>query len=108
MNPSYADITLPSDMMRHSVAPKFVNHLHTPEITEGHALHLYVVRFKEKGVRNKAYHFLKQHDILSQVHYIPLTDTPTTPATTRRDFPEQKPILMAAQAFPSLPNDGRL
>ena len=85
-------------------SPKFANHLHTPEITEGHALHLYVIRFKEKGVRNKAYHFLKQHDILSQVHYIPLYRHPYHSGNyTPSDFPGAEAYFDGCLSIPIHP-----
>ncbi len=52
--------------------PPFREYIELPRLQSGHSLHLYVIRFKIKGLRNQAYKFLKSRGILTQVHYIPL------------------------------------
>ena len=47
-----------------------------PDIGDGHSLHLYVIRFLEPMMRDKAYHFLKSKGIASQIHYIPVYKHP--------------------------------
>jgi len=68
-------------LQRRSIAQKyhqafseepFISHFHVPEPDEGHAWHLYVIRFINQGVRDLAYKFLRERGIGSQVHYIPL------------------------------------
>ena len=54
-----------------SLAP-FSDHIERPTLSDGHAWHLYIIRFKEKGLRDKAHKFLKKSGILTQIHYIPL------------------------------------
>ncbi len=39
---------------------------------EGHVYHLFVVHFTDEETRNSAYRFLRERNILTQVHYIPL------------------------------------
>ncbi len=50
----------------------FISHFHVPEPDDGHAWHLYIIRFINKGDRDLAYKFLLERGIGSQVHYIPL------------------------------------
>ncbi|MEC8420063.1 MAG: aminotransferase class I/II-fold pyridoxal phosphate-dependent enzyme [Verrucomicrobiota bacterium] len=54
----------------------FKDFIGLPDIGDGHSLHLYVVRFIEPLMRDKAYHFLKSKGIASQVHYIPVYKHP--------------------------------
>ena len=50
--------------------------LSLPDFHEGHAWHLFVICFKQKGSRNRAYKFLKSKGIHSQIHYIPIYKHP--------------------------------
>jgi perosamine synthetase len=50
----------------------FSEHFDLPLPNEGNAWHLFVIRFKESGVRDRAHKFLKSMEILTQVHYVPL------------------------------------
>lgn len=43
-----------------------------PDLNEGHAYHLYVIHLADKMTRNRAYEFLKERQILTQIHYIPV------------------------------------
>ena len=43
-----------------------------PPFEHGHSWHLYIIRFKEPGMRDKAHKFLKKEGIMTQVHYVPL------------------------------------
>ncbi len=43
-----------------------------PVANIGHAWHLYIIRFKKAGLRDKAYRFLKNKGIMTQIHYIPV------------------------------------
>ena len=43
-----------------------------PSLEEGHSWHLYVIRFKEPTMRDKAHKYLKSEGIMTQVHYVPL------------------------------------
>lgn len=43
-----------------------------PLFENGHSWHLYIIRFKESGMRDKAHKFLKKEGIMTQVHYVPL------------------------------------
>jgi dTDP-4-amino-4,6-dideoxygalactose transaminase len=53
-------------------APPFSERTHRPALTDGHSWHLYVIRFKEEGLRDQAYKFLKGLGIITQIHYTPL------------------------------------
>ena len=57
-------------------APPFSEHIQRPPFEEGHAWHLYVIRFMDKEKRNLAYKFLKSKNIFTQVHYIPVYKHP--------------------------------
>jgi len=50
----------------------FSDHFDIPEVDPGNAWHLFIIRFKQKGKRDLAYKFLKEKNILTQVHYVPL------------------------------------
>jgi dTDP-4-amino-4,6-dideoxygalactose transaminase len=50
----------------------FSEHFDLPRPDEGNAWHLFVIRFKEPGERDRAHKFLKGLEILTQVHYVPL------------------------------------
>ena len=54
----------------------FQEHINCPPFEEGHAWHLYIIRFKEVSLRNLAYKYLKSKNILTQVHYIPVYKHP--------------------------------
>ena len=44
----------------------------TPNLEDGHAWHLYVIRFLQKGIRDRAHRYLKSKGVMTQIHYIPL------------------------------------
>jgi len=50
----------------------FSEHFDLPAPDEGNAWHLFVIRFKEPGERDHAHKFLKDLEIMTQVHYVPL------------------------------------
>ena len=50
----------------------FCDHFELPEVDPGNAWHLFVIRFKQEGRRNLAHKFLKERNVLTQVHYVPL------------------------------------
>ena len=54
----------------------FLGSFSLPDFQAGHAWHLFVIRFKQKGSRNRAYKFLKSKGIHSQIHYIPIYKHP--------------------------------
>jgi len=56
--------------------PPFTHLLDRPLISLGHAWHLYIIRFKEKGMRDRAHKFLKEKGIITQVHYVPVHKHP--------------------------------
>lgn len=52
--------------------PKFTERFSPPVMEDGHAWHLYVIRFHQAKDRDQAYKFLIKRGIMSQIHYIPL------------------------------------
>jgi len=67
---------------------KFSGKIDVPDLIQGHAWHLYVIRFTLDSARDEAYHFLKNRDIISQVHYIPLYRHPFHASAYKvEDFP---------------------
>ena len=54
----------------------FRNTFSIPEFENGHAWHLYIIRFIAKGMRDRAYKFLRSRGVMSQIHYIPLYKHP--------------------------------
>lgn len=51
---------------------RFSDQLIRPTLETGHAWHLYVIRFKNPNLRNRAHKFLKNRGIGTQVHYLPV------------------------------------
>jgi dTDP-4-amino-4,6-dideoxygalactose transaminase len=47
-----------------------------PPIEDGHAWHLYIIRFIAEGVRDRAHKYLKSRGVMTQVHYTPLYKHP--------------------------------
>jgi UDP-4-amino-4,6-dideoxy-N-acetyl-beta-L-altrosamine transaminase len=54
----------------------FKEHIHCPPFEDGHAWHLYIIRFIDHNLRNQAYKFFKSNNILTQIHYIPVYKHP--------------------------------
>lgn len=54
-----------------SKAP-YTDHITITPLYEASAYHLFVIHFKNAVKRDFAYHFLKNHGIETQVHYVPL------------------------------------
>ena len=54
----------------------FKEHINCPPFEQGHAWHLYIIRFKDACLRNLAYKYFKSKNILTQVHYIPVYKHP--------------------------------
>jgi UDP-4-amino-4,6-dideoxy-N-acetyl-beta-L-altrosamine transaminase len=50
----------------------FKKYISPPPYEDGHAWHIYIIQFLEKGHRNLAYKFLKERKIFTQIHYIPV------------------------------------
>ena len=55
---------------------EFEERFKRPNYDPNSSWHLYIIRFHEKGERDRAHKFLKQRGILTQVHYIPLYKHP--------------------------------
>ncbi|MCX8080349.1 MAG: UDP-4-amino-4,6-dideoxy-N-acetyl-beta-L-altrosamine transaminase [Bacteroidia bacterium] len=62
------------------------DYLTLPLWFEGHAYHLYVIRVKN-NLRPKLYNYLKEKNIFSQVHYIPLHFMPYYKKTLKELYP---------------------
>ena len=54
----------------------FIDLFDRPVLSPGHAWHLYIIRFKERGIRDKAHKFLKNKGVITQVHYVPVHKHP--------------------------------
>ncbi|MBT3666569.1 MAG: UDP-4-amino-4,6-dideoxy-N-acetyl-beta-L-altrosamine transaminase [Opitutae bacterium] len=54
----------------------FKEHINCPPFEDGHAWHLYIIRFLDHNLRNQAYKFFKNNNILTQIHYIPVYKHP--------------------------------
>lgn len=54
-----------------SKAP-YTDHITITPLYDASAYHLFVIHFKNASKRDFAYHFLKNHGIETQVHYVPL------------------------------------
>ncbi|MDG1138709.1 MAG: aminotransferase class I/II-fold pyridoxal phosphate-dependent enzyme [Opitutales bacterium] len=55
---------------------RFSGSILLPVFNEGHAWHLFIIRFCRAGMRNRAYKYLKSKHIHTQVHYIPVYKHP--------------------------------
>jgi UDP-4-amino-4,6-dideoxy-N-acetyl-beta-L-altrosamine transaminase len=54
----------------------FNEYINCPPFEDGHAWHLYIIRFIDHKLRNQAYKFFKSKNILTQIHYIPVYKHP--------------------------------
>jgi UDP-4-amino-4,6-dideoxy-N-acetyl-beta-L-altrosamine transaminase len=98
---------------RHSIAQKydtafaeskFCGKIDCPPLLEGHAWHLYVIRFRESALRDQAYHFLKERGITTQVHYIPLYRHPYHVGHHKEeDFPGAEAYFSSCLSIPMHP-----
>ena len=50
----------------------FNDYFECPAPQPGHAWHLFIIRFKQAGLRDMAHKFLKERGVATQVHYVPL------------------------------------
>ena len=53
-------------------SPTFSDIFARPDLSPGHAWHLYIIRFKKQEFRNNAFKFLQSRGIQTQIHYIPV------------------------------------
>jgi len=82
----------------------FNHYLDCPTPTSGHSWHLYVLRFKQKGWRDKAHKFLKEKGILTQIHYIPLYKHPYyQPLVEKVAFPGSEEYFDSCLSIPMFP-----
>lgn len=74
-----------------------------PEGDTGHAYHLYVIRVQD---RKGLYDFLRQHQIFSQVHYIPVHTMPyyRSLGHSKGDFPEAEQYYAECLSLPMYPS----
>jgi dTDP-4-amino-4,6-dideoxygalactose transaminase len=99
---------------RHSIAQKytsafaeseFCGKIDCPPLLEGHAWHLYVIRFRQSALRDQAYHFLKERGITTQVHYIPLYRHPYHAGYHKaEDFPGAEAYFSSCLSIPMHPS----
>lgn len=70
---------------------------------KGHAYHLYVIRVQD---RKGLYDFLRQHQIFSQVHYIPVHTMPyyRSMGHSKGDFPEAEQYYEECLSLPMYPS----
>jgi dTDP-4-amino-4,6-dideoxygalactose transaminase len=98
---------------RHSIAQKydsafaeseFSGKIDCPLLHQGHAWHLYVIRFRQSALRDRAYHFLKERGITTQVHYIPLYRHPYYAGHHKKeDFPGAEAYFSSCLSIPMHP-----
>ena len=99
---------------RHSIAqkydtafaePKFRSKIDCPLLLDGHAWHLYVIRFRDSSLRDQAYHHLKERGIMTQVHYIPLYRHPYHAGNyLADDFPGAEAYFSSCLSIPMSPS----
>lgn len=83
----------------------FTEWIELPDIDPGHALHLYVIRFKQANLRDPAYRYLKERGIITQVHYIPLYHHPFHKGNNKpEDFPGTEDYFQGCLSIPMHPN----
>ena len=76
-----------------------------PDVVSGHAWHLYVIRFRNASLRDKAYHFLRNNGIITQIHYIPLYRHPFHSANHKHsDFPGAEDYFSRCLSLPMFPD----
>ncbi len=74
-----------------------------PLLDERSSWHLYVIRFQESSLRDKAYHFLKERDIGTQVHYIPLYRHSYYEGGNHEELPGSESFYKACLSLPMYP-----
>lgn len=83
---------------------KFQGKIQIPEFVQGHAWHLYVIRFTNNETRDEAYRFLKNKGIITQVHYIPLYRHPFHASNYEiEDFPGSECYFNRCLSIPMYP-----
>lgn len=84
----------------------FANHEHVriqnPNLQEGHAFHLYIIHTSE---RLGLYNYLRQSNIFTQVHYIPVHTMPyyKTLGYNNGDFPKAETYYSGCLSLPMYP-----
>ena len=84
---------------------EFREKIDRPTLLDGHAWHLYVIRFKQQGIRDQAYHYLKEKGIITQIHYIPVYKHPYHAGHyLEKDFPGAEAYFSSCLSIPMHPS----
>ncbi len=87
---------------------EFREKIDRPPLLDGHAWHLYVIRFKQGGIRDQAYHYLKKRGVTTQVHYIPIYKHPYHAGYWKEeDFPGAEAYFSSCLSIPMHPTLSR-
>ena len=75
-----------------------------PVFLPGHSWHLYILRFKLAGIRDRVHKFLKKRGILTQIHYVPLHRHPYyIERYGRQNFPGAEKFYQSCLSIPMFP-----
>ena len=78
----------------------FTRHFERPEFDDGSSWHLYVIRFRSEEMRRKAYLFLKERGIGSQIHYIPVYRHPYYGSLEGSQYPGSEAFYSSCLSIP--------
>ncbi len=76
-----------------------------PILSPGHSWHLYIIRFKLAGIRDRVHKFLKKRGILTQIHYVPLYRHPYyLERYGKQNFPGAEKFYQSCLSIPMYPS----
>ncbi len=81
-----------------------LRHFERPELKEGLAWHLYVIRFRSSDLRRKAYDFLRAKHIGTQVHYVPVYRHPYYSDLNVSQYPGAEAFYSGCLSLPMYPS----
>ncbi len=81
-----------------------LSHFERPELEMGSAWHLYVIRFRSSDLRRKAYDFLHEKRIGTQVHYLPVYRHPYYSRFSVSKYPGAESFYSGCLSLPMYPS----
>jgi len=75
-----------------------------PRFDEGSAWHLYVIRFRDSKLRKRAYSFLREKGIMTQVHYRPVYQNSYYKDSVEESLPGAEKFYSGCLSIPMFPS----
>lgn len=82
----------------------FTHHFERPALEKSSSWHLYVIRFGSSEMRRKAYDFLREKRIGTQVHYMPVYRHPYYGGFESSNFPGAEAFYSGCLSIPMYPS----